>query len=206
MRVVRADLLKVAALLAAPLAPSWPASASTVFFQADDKSWDLALPPTWRVDPALPRADPAHLFRFRATAPDNLARLDLTVDFTEPSIKSIKDLGSPEAAGQRFMATVPQPATLVQAAKLPRPDLFSTGPYQLRYRTAAASENVIKLAVQQGRIYKLMVELPAPGSAASDAVVLESEGIIDSFRAFPLNIGCLAASNRGGSLLPGVCY
>ena len=34
----------------------------------------------------------------------------------------------------------------------------------------------------------------------------EVDALIESFTVFPVNAGCLAASNAGGSSIPGVCY
>ena len=60
----------------------------------------------------------------------------------------------------------------------------------------------VRLGLQQSRMYKLAVTLPA---APSPELKAEAEALVQSYQAFPLNIGCLRESNAG-TLLPGVCY
>ena len=69
--------------------------------------------------------------------------------------------------------------------------------------SAATAERRVKIAVQQGRLFELAVALPADPPAPLAA---EVDALIESFTVFPVNAGCLAASNAGGSSIPGVCY
>ena len=203
MRCTRAEALRalLVSLPASPLVVPRPAVAS--FLQADDKSWDVSLPETWRVETTTMRSEEAgRLFCMKAVG--GTARVEVTVDFSAAGQKSLKDLGTIDAVGESFLERQPQPAMLLESTKLPRPDIFSTGLYQFRYSTGGGSgESVLKLALQQGRLYQLLATLP---TGAPEALKREVDDVVASFKAYPLNIGCLSASNRGGSLLPGVCY
>ena len=48
-------------------------------------------------------------------------------------------------------------------------------------------------------------QLVAVAVALVLVVRAETEAVVSSFRAFPLNAGCLKGSNRGEKALPGVC-
>ena len=197
--ITRAEALR--ALLVAPLLATRPSIAST-FLQADDKSWDMSLPDSWQLQGEPLRqssAESPRLFQARAEDASAQISLEVVVQFASAGQKSLKDLGAMNAVAARYLAQQPQPATLVQAIKLPRPDLFSTSLYQFRFlQSGGESESVVKLALQQGRLYELSVTIPAGAN--------EVDTILQSFKTYPLNIGCLSASNRGGSFLPGVCY
>ena len=203
MRLSRSDvvgsLLAAASVLRQP--PPAFAAAAMSFVQADDKSFDFRLPSAWRLDPAPPRSEfPERLLHVRAARDD--ARLDVTVSFAKPGVSSLKDLGSIDKVAQSCLSRLPSSATLASAEKLPRPDLFSAGMYEFRFRTADGRV-VQRVALQQGRLYELSATLPAD---APEPLQQEVDEVVASFKAFPLNIGCLQASNRGGSLVPGVCY
>ena len=74
MRLTRVDVVK--ALLVSPLlVPLSTPADDNIFFQSDDKSFDISLPPTWtlQAEPA-PRANPQRLMAFvrvEATVPLN---------------------------------------------------------------------------------------------------------------------------------------
>lgn len=216
MRLGRAELLRAVALVALPAAtPPQQARAdmSSKFIQpgdvqAEDKSWGFALPAGWEIDPKSKwRSEPEHLFHVRAAKPGSSARLEVLVDLTEANgpkkMKNMKDLGSLETVAEKWLAFQPQPATLAKATKVP-PPAFAASPYELRYSVGEKSQSrIVKLVLQQGRLTQLIVVLDADASAAQ---VQEVNAIVDSFKAFPLNIGCLSQSNRGGDIMPGVCY
>ena len=192
--------LGVQALLVLPISPlsSVPASA----FQADDKSFSLAVPPTWQLDPAPPRVgQPQHpmLFRVVGSAAGG-GRFEATV---EPSLKKqLAELGSLEAVAKRYLELQPQPAALLGATKVPRPNMFGLQMYELRFSTGPAQQRVVRLALTQSRLYQLVVSLPAEPTREQQA---EAEALVASFEDYPLNIGCLRGSNAGAPL-PGVCY
>jgi len=198
MRLTRPELCRLGlrALLTVPASPLLPLPA--VGFQADDKSFSLDVPQSWQLDPRPPRAEqPTTLFRVLGSRAD--AAFVATV---EPSaVKRLGELGSLDAVAKRYVASQPQPATLLQAAKVPRPSMFAIDMYELRLRTGS-TEQVVRLGLQQSRMYKLAVTLPA---APSPELKAEAEALVQSYQAFPLNIGCLRESNAG-TLLPGVCY
>ena len=209
MRVItRAEALK-ALLVTSSSLPLWtvsrPANAAS-FLQADDKSWDFSLPESWKLNGAplrRPTTELPRLFQVRAEDASSQCQLDMTVEFAAANQKSLKDLGTMDIIAARYLERQPQPATLLEATKLPRPDMFSTSLYQFRYRVGDGGESVVKLALQQGRLYQLSVSIPA---GATEPSRQEADDIVQSFKTYPLNIGCLSASNRGGSFLPGVCY
>lgn len=170
--------------------------------QADDKSWAVKLPASWTISPASMRGDAGHIFSVSATYA-NAVRLSVTADFAANGVRSLKDFPI-ERAASHYLALQPQPAELMSAVVLPRADLFSAGLYQLRFSTdGGQSESLIKVALQQGRLYQLTVRMAA---GVPEIVRRDVEDVVSSFKAYPLNIGCLSASNRGGPLLPGVCY
>ena len=192
--------LGVRALLVLPASPLFPLPASA--FQADDKSFSLAVPPTWQLNPAPPRLgqpEPSMLFRVVGSAAGG-GRFEATV---EPSpTKQLAELGSLDAVAQRYLALQPQPAALLRATKVPRPNMFGLNMYELRFSAGPAQQRVVRLALTQSRLYQLVVSLPAEPTRELQA---EAEALVASFEAYPLNIGCLRGSNAG-TPLPGVCY
>ena len=211
MRLTRVDVVK--ALLVSPLlVPLSTPADDNIFFQSDDKSFDISLPPTWtlQAEPA-PRANPQHLFYVRASRNDGAAKLEMTCDFMEGA-KNLDTLGTVTKVAQKYLSAQPQPATLVSANKVPGNGMFALGTYDFRYLVGAAggdgtgssgySSKVIKLALRQERLYQLSVTLPAE---PTEPLRSEVDAIVDSWKAFPLNAGCLRASNKG-SIFPGVCY
>jgi hypothetical protein len=193
--ISRAVLLR--SLFSLPLLPL-PAPA----FQADDKSFDFELPPSWKLQAEPPRADPAHLFRVVATRSDGVAQLEMTVDAIEGK-KGLSSLGSLDSVAQKLLTSQPQPATLIAATKAAGNGFFAAGTYEFRYRVGPdAHSRVLKIALQQERLYTLAVDLPAE---PSEAVASEVDSIVGSWKAFPINAGCLRQSNRG-TVMAGVCY
>ncbi len=192
----RADFVRAA--IALPLLVPLPTPA----FQSDDKSFDFALPPSWKLDAAPPRGDPSHLFCVRAARSDGVAQLEMTVDADSGPKGGISALGSVDTLGLSLLSSQPQPAKLVSASKVPGSAPFAAGTYELRYAIGASQQRVVKLARAQQRLFKLAVALPAE---PSDEVRAEVESILQSWKAFPVNAGCLSQSNRG-AVLPGVCY
>ena len=202
MRLNRAELLSSALLATLPTRP--PAAWAEVFYQADDKSWDLTLPDTWTLERSIsPRDDPAHFYHVTATRPGSTsAQLDVVVDITGK--KTLKDLGKLDAVAQRYLSQQPQPSSLVKAVEVPRPGPFSTNSYELRYAVAGNTRTTgVKVSAKQGRVYQLTLSIPFDSPTP---IQQEFDSILGSFRAFPLNAGCLAQSNRGGAIIPGVCY
>ena len=199
MRISRAELVR--AILVS--LPAVPLPAASAFIQADDKSWDVTLPSTWQLTEAskTPRAEEEHIFRIGGSRPGTSAQFELTVDFSER--KKLSDLGSIESVAERFRAEQPQPARLLTAVKLPRADLFSSTTYEFRVDAANVGTCIQRVSLTQGRLYRLYATLPAD---APQPLQQEVNDIVGSYKAFPLNIGCLKASNKGGSVLPGVCY
>jgi hypothetical protein len=211
----RADLLKaalVAALQPAALfAASHAASAST-FVQADDKSFDITLPDSWLIRAADPlRGNPPRIFSLESSRREASAKLEVNVDIAQAgdfgkkfAPKKLADLGSIEEVGDRLAQSQPQPAKLTRADKVGAgaSGLFALATYVFRYEHAEG-QSIVALALSQGRVYKLTQRLPAKPDAQLQA---EAESILASFRAFPLNAGCLAASSKGQRALPGVCY
>ena len=112
--------LGVRALLVLPASPLFPLPASG--FQADDKSFSLAVPPAWQLDPAPPRVAQPDSVLFRVVGSDAAGgRFEATV---EPSPKKqLGELGSLDAVAQRYLALQPQPAALLGATTVPRPNM-----------------------------------------------------------------------------------
>lgn len=122
----------------------------------------------------------------------------------EPSAgpKRLAELGSLDAVARSLVAAWPQPgAVLLAADKIGRPNLFALDSYEVRFR-AGAQQQVVRLALQQGRRYQLFVSLPAE---ADEAVAREVDALVASFEAYPLNLGCLRASNEGVPPVA-ICY
>ena len=126
--------LGVRALLVLPASPLFPLPASG--FQADDKSFSLAVPPAWQLDPAPPRVAQPDSVLFRVVGSDAAGgRFEATV---EPSPKKqLGELGSLDAVAQRYLALQPQPAALLGATTVPRPNMFGLQMYELRFSTGA---------------------------------------------------------------------
>lgn len=205
----RAAVLKsalLAALQSAPLYSSYAAGAA--FVQADDKSFDVTLPDTWQAS-AVERGTLPNIFSLSARRQD--ARVDATVDIAKASTfgrkfdpKKLSELGTIEEVGDRLQLEQPQPAKLLRADKVKAGanGLFALAMYVFRFESAEGLSTVA-LALSQGRVYRLTLRLPANADAALQA---EAESTLASFRAYPLNAGCLAASSKGQRALPGVCY
>ena len=169
---------------------------SSRFVQSDDKSWELTLPSSsWSLSSGSLRADPAHLFAAHASRPD--ASLDVTVD--QIPQKKLTDLGKLAAVAETYRRDKEE---LLDAAEMPGRAFMSSKGLVFRFRSGSA-ERRVKIAVQQGRLFELAVALPADPPASLAA---EVDALIESFTVFPVNAGCLAASNAGGSSIPGVCY
>ena len=197
MRLLRADALRL--LVSVPVATLLPPRALAVVFTADDKSFRLALPESWRLDSTAPRAEqPQRIFHLRGESTQG-ATLEVTVD---PSAqKRLSELGSLDSVAARLLASQPQPTSLLKAVTVPRPSLFAMDTYELRFRSGS-SERIVKMGLQQYRLYQLAVSLPADPTPEER---LEVDALVASFETYPLNLGCLRSSNEG-TLLPGVCY
>ena len=102
MRLTRVDVVK--ALLVSPLlVPLSTPADDNIFFQSDDKSFDVSLPATWtlQAEPA-PRANPQHLFYVRASRSDGAAKLEMTCDFMEGA-KNLDTLGTVTKVAQKYL-------------------------------------------------------------------------------------------------------
>ena len=184
---------------------------ASTFVQADDKSFDVTLPDTWKVATPEPvRGTPPQIFSLGSTRASD-AELLVTVDLAHAedfgkkfAPKKLADLGSLDEVAERLRLEQPQPATLLRADKVGAGanGLFSLAVYVFRF-TTGEGQAIIALALTQGRVYRLTQRLPAKPDAALQA---ETESILASFRAYPLNAGCLAVSSKGQKALPGVCY
>ena len=139
------------------------------------------------------------LFRVVGSAAGG-GRFEATVE--QSLKKQLVELGSLDAVAQRYLALQQQPAALLGATKVPRPNMFGLQMYELRFSTGPAQQRVVRLALTQSRLYQLVVSLPAEPTRELEA---EAEALVASFEAYPLNIGCLRGSNAGAPL-PGVCY
>ena len=211
-------LLSLPALSAPNSAPNSGAaadsrSATAGVFQSDDKSFRLALPSAaWQLDETpLPRAEmPTRYFHLRGARPGGAGgaggaggggvALEVVV---EPSTgpKRLAELGSLDAVAEQLVATWPQPGTLLSAEKIGRPNMFALDSYQVRFKTGT-QQQVVRLALQQSRRYQLFVSLPME---ADEAVAREVDALVASFEAYPLNLGCLRASNEGVPPVA-ICY
>ena len=207
----RAELIRTCLLVALPAAPP-PAFASGGFYQSDDKSWDVTLPSTWRLETTTaPRAEAAHIFHVAARREDGTASLDVTVDFAESGVKKLADLGTVDVVSRRLLSSEAQPVNLVSAAKLPGAGFMAGSTYDITYESAS-EQRAVKIGLQQGRQVQLIIRSPR---TATEEVRAEVSSILGSFKSFPLNAGCLGQSNgiaksgRGASgerPSPGVCY
>mmetsp|Transcript_68881 Transcript_68881/g.114472 ORF Transcript_68881/g.114472 Transcript_68881/m.114472 type:complete len:211 (+) Transcript_68881:43-675(+) len=204
----RADFCSALALSVS--GPFMPLPAHSLFYQADDKSFDLQIPNSWRLDStAARRLDPASsgIFRVQAGRDDGVG-LALTVDFMSPvkvgmpSPKVLADLGSLEKVGNQFLVELPQPASLLETRAASGTAFMAAKTYEYRCRIGSGGLVMMKQSAQQGRVYRLIVTLPPEPTVEQQA---EADSIIGSFKVFPLNIGCLKQSNQG-LILPGVCY
>jgi hypothetical protein len=197
----RADVLK-GVLLALPASRLAPLPASASVLQADDKSFDLTLPATWAVQGTPPRAEfPRHLFAVRAARYDGAATLTLTVD--QVDAKSLSEFGSVDAVGRRLLAARGPSARLVRAEKVAAPGPFASATYAFAFEVGAdAPLELVRLGLKQRRLYTLELALRSGEALLRE----EAEAIAGSYRVFPLNLGCLAQSNRGQPPLPAICY
>jgi hypothetical protein len=206
----RPDFLKAilcASLQASPLAST--AAHAATFLQADDKSFDITLPEAlWTKSPPL-RGTPPNLFSLVSKRDGSSTSVTVTVELAKADQwglkfppKTLADLGNVESVGERLRLEQPQPAVLTRAAKVAGAGLFATSTYDFRFEHAGG-QSLIRLALKQGRVYRLALALPAQ---PDETLLTEAEGIVSSFRAYPLNAGCLASSNNGRKALPGVCY
>jgi len=204
MRLSRASLLRLAALPAA-LAPPWVARAvigeitGPGFVQADDKSWDVTLPPAWKPNEDLRAEEPAHLFHLRATRSSGDASVDVLVDRAKGK-GTLKELGKLDAVGARYAPSADW--QLAKAAVVPGAIKGSTY-YSFTYEGKGGASTRVKLGVQQNRVYQLALALPASPSAELEA---EAASIVESFKVFPVNIICLSQSNKGAVPVGGSCY
>jgi len=209
----RRCLAAVLATIAVPTLPTPPSSAligeviSDGFTQADDKSWDFTLPPSWKLSDTNPRAEfPAHIFHAhakRTAAPGGGApSMDIVVDRLKKKGGSLAEYGKLEAVAERLRMLLPQPATLSNAAVV-QGAVKGSSYYRFDYRLDGGGGVLLKLSVQQGRSYLLTVNLP---SSSTQDVQAEAEAILQSFKAFPVNIICSSQSNSGTEPVPGSCY
>lgn len=202
----RADLVK-AMLIGLPTAPLFGSpliAHADVFVQADDKSFDFQLPDTWKLDNVGPRAEhPDHIFHVKAQRADGKAAVDLTVDFVEA--KTLNEYGSLESIGRQLLATQGPSAELLLASKVPAPGLFAAPTYEYRFDlgSSTGAQSIVKVGLKQKRLYRLAASLSSVTDASLSA---EVESIVESYKLFPLNLGCLVQSNRGEAPLPAVCY
>lgn len=176
------------------------------FTQADDKSWDFTLPsPAWKLSGlATPRAEhPARLFHVTGAysgSGGESASFELVV---EPSgAKSNTELGQVRAVGEKLLASQAAQSELKSADIVPG-SVKGSKYYSFVYATPTGSSTSVRLSAKQGRTYYLAVSLPAKPSAGLEA---EAKLLLDSFKAFPVNIICITQSNSGTSPVPGSCY
>ena len=118
MKLGRTHFLALVSATTLRLAPrrAWAAAGAAQFVQSDDKSWSLSLPPSWKLDSAQLRADPAHLFRAHATRGAD-ATLDVFVD-RESAIPRYAAIPIPR---DLFLPRQEENSRIVELAKNARP-------------------------------------------------------------------------------------
>ena len=206
----RRRVLATVLAVAVPTLPTLPSSAligeviTAGFTQGDDKSWDLTLPSSWKLSDVPARQEyPKHLFHVRATrtgVPG--ASLEVVVDRLKENGATLTAYGKLDAVAEKLRALQPQPATTISAA-LVKGAIKGSNYYQFAYGVAGGATTRAKLSVQQSRSYMLTVTLP---DQATSEVQVEADAIIQSFKAFPINIICLSQSNSGTEPVAGSCY
>lgn len=193
--------IPLAALLASPAAPARAVIGESIlpgYLQADDKSWDVTLPAAWKASAADMRAEPEHRFHLRAERSSGAAAsLDVFVDVAKGK-QFLSDLGKVDEVGRRYAERF---GTVQRAAAVPGPVRGSTY-YEYEFAGSTTTTRA-KLTVYQSRLYMLLLTLP---SSAPAEVLAEADAISSSFKAFPVNMFCLAASNGGTAPTPGTCY
>ena len=80
--------------------------------------------------------------------------------------------------------------------------MFGLDTFEVRMQAADGSMRVVKLGLQQSRLTQLTVSLPAGPPAG---LLDEVDALVSSFEVYPLNLGCLRASNEGPPP-PTICY
>jgi len=210
MRLSRTDFLQrlLVTLPAASVVnlPTAPAAAligevtGAGFTQMDDKSCDFTLPSdAWKLSSTPPRAEhPTKLFHVEGSRGGG-ASLDLSV--VPSGAKNNADLGTPQQYGEKMLASLPASSSLESAAAVPGA-IRGSQYYALTYKTPGGTTS-LKLTAKQGRTYTLGVTLPAQPSAEVKA---EATALLDSFKAFPVNIFCVTQSNGGTPPVSGSCY
>ena len=172
-------------------------------FQADDKSFDLSLPAAWSFDDEDARRPPPELFRLTAARGGSSVRIVVTVTLGKYG-KSLAELGSAEAAVARVL--LPNEA-LESAERVPGKVRGSS--YYLGRYTDGARRGIVKLGVQQDRLYALRAVAEArelSNGASGASLQADIDTIVSSFSAFPINFICMGQSNAGKVPVAGSCY
>ena len=209
MRLARSDFLTrlLVSLPVTMLSPAAMRPASALvgevigegFTQADDKSWDFTLPSTsWKLAGEAPwRAEhPKKLFHVTGTRSGGSAFFDLSVELS--GAKTLSDLGKPSRYGEKV---APAGASLTSAQVITGFVKGSTL-LDLRYESSKGS-TAYRVVAKQGRTYTMAVSLPSQPDETAQA---EARALLESFKAFPINIICTSQSNGGTSPVPGSCY
>ena len=173
------------------------------FTQADDKSWDFRLPSNaWKITdpPPFRNEHPTKLFHATGGRSGGDAKFDLSVD---PSgAKSLSDLGSPQAFGEKMSAAFAPASSSLESAKIVPGAIRGSQYFELVYRAPTVTTTT-RLTAKQGRTYSFTVSVP---DKASKDTADEAAALLDSFKAFPVNIICISQSSGGTSPVPGSCY
>lgn len=195
------------------------AIADPIKFQADDKSFDFALPPGWVGMTPGPqeRSIPSHLIAVSAQQVEGSATARAIVDggsrgraygtslaalgpLDKIATRLVQDeLLNDDTAGDALVLSAEQVAGSIKGSSY----------YVIRY-LVGAKPAIAKLAVIQNRLYCIKVKANKKASASffdePSTLQVDMESIVASYNAFPVNFICLGQSNKGNIPTAGSCY
>ena len=193
------------ALIGQPTAP-------TIKYQSDDKSFDFLLPESWTLSPESGRTGEGS-FRVSAHRKDTAATLQLTVDKGKYG-KQLAAFGTPQSAVAKVLLSGSGSDKVAIESATQKGGRVKGSVYYLGTYRREQTRGILKIGVQQDRLYQLRVESKIKnhvdrGNLEGEIereIEREIEGIVDSFQVFPVNFICLGISNKGQVPAPGTCY
>ena len=200
-RLSRRDGLGLAAVSIA--SPAFAANSKPITFTSEDGAYNFRLPNTWTIQnvcaPGQTTCGGRREF-VTARRADGTAALEATVDLGEYGTR-LSDFMSVDDAANKLLASLPPSASLVSANAETSKSGQTARNYVYVLRLGGGGERIIKLFVQQSRLYMLTLQTDAQPSPELRA---ELDGIAQTFVAFPVSTlrGGLLRSNAPPTLKP----
>jgi hypothetical protein len=190
-------------------ATPWPAAALPrpgISYSSDDGAFSFQLPAGWSISSSCSpsRGARCELSGRRssvlASRADGEAMLEANVDLGAYG-KRLADFGTLNEVARMLQASLPPTAKLTEAQAETNGRSRQSRYYRLRFAGASGGERLVKVGLQQSRLYTMSLQTDV---APSPALRAELEAIAGSYQAFPVSSmrGGLLSSTSPADVLP----